>query len=137
MSASIVTNDIPSLKKYGKLALEVFPNHKLYSLETGMFKDNAPMPRNYIIPVGSVTTKLTSNGSQFASNNLTTIAGSQSRLAAAGSALTSIDIGGHPHAKVKLRKCFPAPLYFTIQVVDNTYYVCPGPFRFSIYINKQ
>lgn len=64
MSASIVTNDIPSLNKYGKLALEVFPNHKLYSLETGMFNDNAPMPRNYLIPVGSVTTKLTPNGSQ-------------------------------------------------------------------------
>lgn len=52
------------------------------------------MPRNYLIPVGSVTTKFTYGGSQLVSNDLTKITGARSCLAAAGSALTSMILTG-------------------------------------------
>lgn len=54
MSASIVTNNEPTLKKYGRLATDVFPNHTLHCLETNTLKND--MPVNYIIPCGSDTT---------------------------------------------------------------------------------
>ncbi len=53
MSVSVVTDNDPALESLGRLASDVFPEHKMYSLDSKAFAD---MPVNHIIPCGSDST---------------------------------------------------------------------------------